>query len=363
MKIWFWQLIISPHMAGLAKALADLGADVAYVAREEMSQDRTKQGWQVPCLGKVEFKLAPSVAVAKVIAAAAPDDAIHICQGIRGNGQIGEVQKTLTQLGRKQWVVMETVDDGGWQGLVKKLMYRYMLRRMEPHLQGVLATGRATPDWMVSRGVDKRKVFPFAYFLQEVPLKPSSKVKGKERFRFLFVGQFIERKCLDVLIGAVASIKHPDVELAVVGSGPLEQKLREQAERRLPKRVDWVGRLPMHEVREQMAIADCLVLPSRHDGWGAVVSEALMAGTPVVCSDACGASEVVSYSGVGGVFHTGDSSDLISCLQDVVANGKPSDIKRNEIATWAKSLGCRQGASYLLKVLGSDSGDISPPWR
>ena len=42
-----------------------------------------------------------------------------------------------------------------------------------------------------------------------------------------------------------------------------------------------------------MAAADVLVLPSRFDGWGAVVNEALMVGTPVICSDRCGASDVI----------------------------------------------------------------------
>ena len=64
----------------------------------------------------------------------------------------------------------------------------------------------------------------------------------------------------------------------------------------LPNRVQWFGKFPMSEVAKKMADADCLVLPSLHDGWGAVVSEALIAGTPVICSDACGSAGVVEAS-------------------------------------------------------------------
>lgn len=56
----------------------------------------------------------------------------------------------------------------------------------------------------------------------------------------------------------------------------------------------------MDAARACMARADVLVLPSWHDGWGAVVSEALMAGTPAIASDACGSAGVVRASGVGG---------------------------------------------------------------
>lgn len=31
-SVWFWQRIVSPHMAGLASALAKRGCQVVYVA-------------------------------------------------------------------------------------------------------------------------------------------------------------------------------------------------------------------------------------------------------------------------------------------------------------------------------------------
>ena len=60
------------------------------------------------------------------------------------------------------------------------------------------------------------------------------------------------------------------------------------------------------KIPEVICESDCLVLPSRYDGWGAVISEALMVGTPVICSDNCGAANVVTASNVGSVFSTND---------------------------------------------------------
>lgn len=365
-KVWFWQLIVSPHMAGLAKELAELEVDVVYVAQREMSEDRAKQGWEAPPLGKAELKIASTTETAKEIAVTAPSDAIHICQGIRGNGQIKEVQKTLSKLKRKQWVVMETVDDSGWRGVGKRLIYSYLFRRMRQCLQGVLATGRLTPHWVVARGVDKFKVFPFAYFLPETSSTTPPVKRGSNRFRLLFVGQFIELKRLGFLVDAIASIKRDDVEFAVIGSGPLEDELRSHAESQLPGRVEWIGRLPINDVRQQMVSSDCLVLPSRHDGWGAVVSEALMAGTPVICSDNCGSADVVIASQEGGVFTTNSMHSLSKKLCFVLRKGRVSDSRRNRIADWANCLGARSGAAYLKSILeltddvGSES--IDPPW-
>jgi glycosyltransferase involved in cell wall biosynthesis len=36
--------------------------------------------------------------------------------------------------------------------------------------------------------------------------------------------------------------------------------------------------------------SDIFVLPSRYDGWGVVVNQALGAGLPIICSDAVGAA-------------------------------------------------------------------------
>lgn len=48
MHIWFWQRMVTPHMAELVTELARQGCNVTYVAEEQMAADRTEQGWTVP---------------------------------------------------------------------------------------------------------------------------------------------------------------------------------------------------------------------------------------------------------------------------------------------------------------------------
>lgn len=367
-EIWFWQLIVSPHMAGLARALAEYGHRVVYVAQQQMTPQRAAQGWRLPSLGNATLQLAPTLDDALALAGQAPPEALHICQGIRGNGQVGLVQRRLTQLGRKQWVVMETVEDHGWQGSVKRLAYRYLFRRLGPGLQGVLATGRNTPQWVTARGVPAGRVYPFAYFLPDNIGIADERILFRDdaRFRVLFVGRFIALKRLGLLIDALSEIHDPAVDLVVVGSGPLEDELRRKATQLLGSRVQWVGQLPMTEVHRKMAEADCLVLPSRYDGWGAVVVEALMAGTPAICSDHCGVAEAVIASSVGGVFRSGDKEDLINMLRQVISAGKPTQAQRKALASWASCFGAKAGAHYLAQILaygGENDERPIPPWH
>lgn len=364
-KIWFWQRIVTPHMAELATGLARQGNEVTYVAEQLMSADRAEQGWMVPQLPGVRLELAATEKSSATLTASAPPDSIHICQGLRGNGLVRHAQSAIKARGLRQWVVMETVDDAGWRGAIKRLEYRRLFAIWRQHLEGVLAIGYITPAWVMARGMSTDHVFPFAYFLRDLDLATGLNLRKHTRFRFVFVGQFIDRKRLDLLLDTLRRIPDQDFELAMIGSGPLELKLKAMAAEYLPSRVHWIGRLPLSQVPVEIAKADCLILPSRHDGWGAVVSEALMVGTPVICSSACGAAGVVRASGKGGVFDSGNRSELINHLVSTVARGLVQEPDRIALAHWATCLGAKAGATYLTNILHSANGmgkRPTPPW-
>ncbi|HRF43373.1 MAG TPA: hypothetical protein PLD30_03900, partial [Candidatus Competibacteraceae bacterium] len=169
-KIWFWQRIVTPHMAELAAALARQGSEVTYVAEQPMSADRAEQGWMVPQLPGVRLEFAATAKSSAMLVASAPPDSIHIGQGLRGNGLVRHAQSAIKARGLRQWVVMETVDDAGWRGAIKRLEYRRLFANGRQHLQGVLAIGYTTPTWVTARGMPADRVFPFAYFLRDLDL-------------------------------------------------------------------------------------------------------------------------------------------------------------------------------------------------
>lgn len=363
--IYIWQDMISPHVTGLAVALTEQGCETVYVAEQPISRQRALQGWTPPAIGAVRLESVPTAEAAEALVNAAPSNSIHLCQGIRGNGVIGVAQKALARRHVSQWLMMETVDEDGMQAMLKRAIYSGLFWYWKSSLAGVLAIGWHTADWVVARGMARERVFPFAYFLRDrAPILLSG---NNERgpYRFIFAGNLIPRKRVDLLIAAVAGLAHRDVELVVIGSGPIELDLRAQADALIPGRVNWKGRLPMEAVSQELAKADCLVLPSRHDGWGSVVSEALMAGIPAICSDRCGAAEVVAASCVGGVFASGNATELTRVMADIVDRGPLGLDQRRSLALWAEALGAGAGARYLLSILQHVSIAAPrplPPW-
>ena len=106
----------------------------------------------------------------------------------------------------------------------------------------------------------------------------------------LFVGRFVRRKRLDVLLQALAIPELSSLNLLVIGDGPEAPYWREQVERQgLSNRVEWLGNLPNDEARAWMRGALALVVPSDLEQWGLVANEAWQAGTLVLGSDSVGA--------------------------------------------------------------------------
>ncbi len=364
-SIWIWQRIVSPHMAGLASALADRGNDVTYVAEQAMSGARIAQGWQPPDIGKSHLIYAPDTATTAQVARSAPEDSVHICQGLRANGLVATAQAILAGRGMAQWVVMETVENAGWRGLLRRLEYRRLIAARQLTVKGYLATGYETPEWLIQRGARAISVFPFAYFLPESLRGDIVSRPEDNKFRIIFVGRLIKLKQLELLIRTLAWLGRDSVELYVIGSGPLANRLRRLGVKLLGDRLHWIGGVPSNEVSAHMSAADLLVLPSRYDGWGAVVSEALMVGTPVVCSDRCGSAGVVKFSEQGGVFPSNDGVALAALLSRSIDRGRISTERRRNLAQWARKLGARAGAEYLTAILAFSEGcgdRPQPPW-
>ncbi len=368
-SIWFWQQMVTPHMAYLAAALADRGFEVNYVANQILSDDRIKLGWAKPKLRKARLIIAVNKADFIQQALNAPDNSIHLSQGLRGNGLVGIAQKIIRKRRLIHWVMMESIDDYGFFGLIKKYLYQVLFIRWIKHLAGILAIGNNSLTWFVKRGVDRNKIYSFAYFLEEPQIKKIIKLpkKNKNRpFRIIFVGRLIKLKRLDLLIKSVASLKKNNIELWVIGNGPEKRRLKSLATLLLPKQVFWFGVIPIKKIPNIINQVDCLVLPSRYDGWGAVVSEALMVGTPVICSNKCGSSGAVLASGYGSVFSANNQASLINSLRKQYKKGFVKLKERQKLRKWAKYLGSASGAKYLEKIIISKNKKINLiklPWN
>ncbi|MCC6076397.1 glycosyltransferase [Pseudomonas sp. GCM10022188] len=108
--------------------------------------------------------------------------------------------------------------------------------------------------------------------------------------------------------------------LAIMGSGRLEQSLRQLAnELEVADRVRFLGQVP--QGRRYFKAFDVFALSSDHEPFGMVLLEALAAGVPLIGTDCGGGREVVE--GLGGLFPLGDAPALARELVARVRADRP----------------------------------------
>ena len=161
---------------------------------------------------------------------------------------------------------------------------------------------------------------PSTIFHEYVPIHEIPPINpGTERF-VLLVGAPWYLKGVDLLILAFREIAadFPDVKLKIQGyySDRTEIDVLVAGH----PRIQILPALPYHQTLERMTQAELLVLPSRCEGMGRVLIEAMAIGLPVVGSDAGGIPHMI-HDGVNGyTFASGDSNGLAQCLRRLLSD-------------------------------------------
>jgi glycosyltransferase involved in cell wall biosynthesis len=125
------------------------------------------------------------------------------------------------------------------------------------------------------------------------------------------VGRLSAEKGHRFLIAAMPAIlvREPQAQLLVVGSGPLEAKLRAQVEAlNLTEHVQFLGYLP--DVQTAFSRMDLLIVPSLSDAFPLVTIEGMLMGLPVVGSHTGGIAEIIVGGETGLLVPPGDSTAI-----------------------------------------------------
>jgi glycosyltransferase involved in cell wall biosynthesis len=209
----------------------------------------------------------------------------------------------------------------------------------------------------VAAGIEARRisVIPPGAWL---PALSPGRAGSRERhgMRFLFAGNVKRAKGVDLLLRAFSRLAVPGKELVLAGSLADASLLP----RPLPENVQVRGRLARPELFAEFALADALVLPSRADGFGFVVAEAMASGLPAIVSSAVGAKDLIAPGTSGWIFESGNEDELLRVMESVAQQRQDlEDIGRQAARAVQGLTWDRYGASVrdfygrLLSVAGS----------
>ena len=175
-----------------------------------------------------------------------------------------------------------------WRTAVRKRLLFSALERCT----AVLGIGQRAVAYFTALTGEAKPVHNFPYgsdlarFTREAP---ATQPQGP---RFLYAGRLVEAKGVELLVRAFARIaeRHPSAELVLVGDGPLRSRLEASIPPAIRGRVDFRGHRQWDELPREYARGNVLVFPSRHDGWGMVIPEAMAVGLPIIATRQTGAA-------------------------------------------------------------------------
>ena len=147
----------------------------------------------------------------------------------------------------------------------------------------------------------KRAYFHVPYTSNLSPFAAIAASGGKGGARtFLFSGSLIERKGVVELCAAFEAFarQHPGVKLRLLGGGALDSSLKDRYGANAA--FEFLGFKDWDGLAAAYAGADVLCAPSRYDGWGLIVAEAMAAGIPVIGTRTTGSAREMIEEGVNG---------------------------------------------------------------
>lgn len=320
MKIFIWMNFPSHHQAYFFQTLVNSGVNLKVGYYGELSVDRQKLGWQHHNLQKYEL-VATLNDVDRIINT--HSDFIHIVPGY-GSGFTRQLAIKLSKNSIKwlHWSEKSTPGIFWYKSYFVKKWYASLVNK---YALGALSQGVLAENDFKRWGISK-EIKHLSY-----SIRPLVEVNGykelidfkKNRKAFIYLGQLIHRKGVDLLIKAFASTNDDNWCLIIVGSGSDEIKLKKTAEKlNISKdRIIFLPSIEAENINKVLTVADVFILPSRNDGWGVVLNEACSMGKAIIASDMVGASWHLIEEGKNGYrFKSNNSQDLYSKMMLYIEN-------------------------------------------
>ena len=366
-EIIFWQNIPSIHQSAMIRHLSTIdGCKVTLVTGEGVPAHRKSMGWKMPDFGLANLVIGPGKQDVRDLITKDDENKIHIFSGLRAFPLVWRAFNMALATRARLGIFLEVPNKPfGVMGQVNRLRYGFDAVRFGGRIDFILAAGEAGRRWYVGCGYPDDKVFQYAYFVEAPDCGSGwqqTAAREREKLEIIVIASLIRRKGLDVLLRAASSLLEYDWEIKIVGDGSERRSLLALRDRlKLTDRVQFCGVMDNEAAMRRLGGADMLVLPSRYDGWGAVVNEALMRGVPVICSDRCGASVLLHDAERGTVFKSGSVESLRNALAAKMRLAPLADGK-DRIRQWAgRAISGEAGALYLLDIVDYVDGVAARP--
>ena len=207
---------------------------------------------------------------------------------------------------------------GADHGRVRSAIQARFDLRLYARCRRVIVTSEFLGAQLAHRGIRPITVIPPGR--SELVSKPTGlNLRQGRQAAVLCVSNWTPNKSIELLLEAVARLDSRMVTLHLVGNPDIDPAQARRLRARMGQgdlrdRVIIHGTLPPDEVAGLMAAADVFAHPSRHEAYGSAISEAMLAGLPVVAFRVDNVPNLVRDGVDGILLNYGDIAGLAAAL-------------------------------------------------
>jgi glycosyltransferase involved in cell wall biosynthesis len=183
--------------------------------------------------------------------------------------------------------------------------------------EGVIAISEYERRRGISAGIAPDRIVTVLNGIADLPGSCAGGWRSRSRVvgdrpprRLLFIGRLDRQKGIDVLLAAIAGLEDR-IALRVIGSAVVG----DQSAPDLPRAgLTVLGWCDEQRIRQELEWADCVVVPSRWEGFGLVALEAMRSARAVIAANVGGLPEVVEAGRTGWLVPPEDPAALRAAL-------------------------------------------------
>ena len=221
--------------------------------------------------------------------------------------------KFLKNLRIKYLYWLERFDKGK---KIKLKIIQLFIRNILFKADGILSVGKEAERFYKQYN---NNTFNLPYSI-EINKLNKKKYFNNNKINFLFVGQLIKRKGLDLILNVINNL-NPEIQskifFTIIGNGELCKEIKILENTR--DNVVYYSFQSINKLNKFYLCNDVLLFPSRFDGWGVVPMEAMSNGMLVISSNNCGANELIKKN-KGNMIIDSNTKDLTSAIIKCIKN-------------------------------------------
>lgn len=169
----------------------------------------------------------------------------------------------------------------------------------------------------------------------------------------LFLGRLEKRKGIEFLLKTMEYLKNLrelHFKLNIVGSGDIDYYRKLTNKLNINKMVEFKGYLGEKNLEAIFDCSDIFILPSKIEGFGLVILEAINKGLPVICTNKGGMIEIVKDYNRGFIIEYGNTKQLARTIIEVSEKIKEKKLSVPDIEKMKQRYNWNTNVMNLIKL-------------